>query len=164
MKLLHYSAKPFQFDSNRKYPADDHWKPSGLWLSVEGDNDWQEWCEEEGFALDNLKCVVEVRIKPDANVLLIDTVTKLGAFHARFCRAENDFLAWNKVKAVYDGLIIVPYQWERRLTIMWYYGWDCASGVIWNLSAIANVTRSFPVERRGENVKLISNVDVTCGV
>ena len=81
-------------------------------------------------------------LKPVANVLLIDTPEKLDAFNARFGVDDNSVhsIAWEKVKALYDGVIIAPYHWERRLNLMWYYGWDCASGVIWHLSAIDNVT------------------------
>ena len=38
-----------------------------------------------------------------------------------------------------DGIIIAPYQWYCRMTVDWYYTWDCASGCIWNLDAIESV-------------------------
>lgn len=119
MKLLHYSSEPFRFDLNRKYSVNDHWKPTGLWLSVEGDADWREWCEGIEFNLENLKCVAEVMLKPDANVLLIDTTEKFDTFHSQFGTSKDNIngIAWDKVKAIYDGLIIAPYLWERRLTI-----------------------------------------------
>lgn len=147
MRLLHYSAKPFKFDPERKY-AESHYgfKPVGLWLSVESDDDWPAWCRGESFHLEALKHVAEVILKPDANVLVIDTVEKLDAFNARFRKVKDDFevrnINWPAVKELYDGLVIAPYHWSRRLTMMWYYGWDCASGVIWNLSAIAEVKPS----------------------
>ena len=46
---------------------------------------------------------------------------------------------WDDVVRQYDGLIIAPYQWAKRCDYSWYYGWDCASGVIWNLRAVASV-------------------------
>ena len=48
-----------------------------------------------------------------------------------------DFL---KVMDEYDGIIIAPYQYSCRLmnsSTAWYYGWDCASGCIWNLGCIS---------------------------
>ncbi len=47
-------------------------------------------------------------------------------------------LEWDKVKDKYQGIIIAPYQWECRLALetCWYYGWDCASGCIWDLDCI----------------------------
>lgn len=48
------------------------------------------------------------------------------------------WIDWVKVKPLYDGIIITPYQWRCRLDpdIFWYYSWDCASGCIWNLETI----------------------------
>jgi hypothetical protein len=46
---------------------------------------------------------------------------------------------WKEVQDKYDGIIITPYQWSCRLmnpTTSWYYGWDCASGCIWNTKCI----------------------------
>lgn len=144
MKLLHYSAEPFVFDPKREYAESNYgFKPVGLWLSVAGEDDWKAWCKGETFNLEALKHASEVTLKPDANVLVIDTADKLLAFDAKFSRTADKLtirnIEWGKVKALYDGLIIAPYIWSHRLDLMWYYGWDCASGVIWNMDAIANV-------------------------
>lgn len=143
MKLLHYSAEPFVFDPKHEYKEPSYgFKPVGLWLSVAGEDDWKAWCEGEKFGLDRLKHASEVTLKPDANVLVIDTTDKLVAFDAKFRKTLDPLtirnIDWPKVKELYDGLIIAPYHWSHRLDLMWYYGWDCASGVIWNLSAIAD--------------------------
>lgn len=38
---------------------------------------------------------------------------------------------------------ITPYCWPARMDpdLIWYYGWDCASGCIWDASTIHQVTR-----------------------
>lgn len=147
MRLLHYTAKPFTFDPSLSFKQVGHYaggKPSGLWLSVEGDGDWKEWCEGEQWGLERLKHVSEITLKPHANVLTVDTLAKLDRFSKDF-KAGGDpvvelrYIDWPRVKNLWDGIIIAPYQWNRRHDFMWYYGWDCASGVIWNLSAIAGV-------------------------
>jgi hypothetical protein len=144
MRLLHYSAKPFTFDPNLTYQDErprDH-KPVGFWLSVPGEADWKDWCEGESFNLEGLKHVYEVTLKPDANVLVVDTLEKLDAFHTLYALKdpfEYRAVDWSVLKRIHDGIIIAPYQYERRLTLGWYYTWDCASGVIWNLNAIADV-------------------------
>jgi len=77
-----------------------------------------------------------------ANIPLIDTLEKMDTFNKQYSENTNrcmDIL-WGDLKQKYDGLIIAPYQWERRLDLMWYYSWDCASGVIWNLDAVDTVT------------------------
>lgn len=56
-------------------------------------------------------------------------------------RFQNYSIAWEKVEADgFYGIEINPYLWQRRLDGgMWYYGWDCASGVVWNEKAILDV-------------------------
>jgi hypothetical protein len=145
LRLLHYSAEPFVFDPERKYEEANYgFKPVGLWLSVEGDDDWRSWCEGEQFNLESMKHVSEVILKSDANVLLIDTVEALDAFNSRYGKEVHGMrsIDWSAVKAAYDGLVIAPYHWSRRHDFIWYYGWDCASGVIWNMRAIEKVDSS----------------------
>ena len=36
-------------------------------------------------------------------------------------------------------MFITPYQWELRFELDWYYGWDVASGCVWNLSVIESM-------------------------
>ena len=44
---------------------------------------------------------------------------------------------WGYLATQYQGLIIAPYLWDLRLFgPAWYYGWDCASGCIWDLTAV----------------------------
>jgi hypothetical protein len=152
MRLLHYTNAPFHLDHERQYGRSSSFKPTGLWVSVEGDDDWRSWCEDNNFCTENLKCSAEILIAHTANILLIDTVAKIDEFTARFSPnseqlaynpALNLQLRWDDVKAAYDGVIIATYFWERRTDLMWYYGWDCASGVIWNLSAI-EIARNMP--------------------
>lgn len=146
MRLLHYGKEPFKFDPAHKYDGEPSgaYKPHGLWLSVEGDDDWKSWCEGENWRLDGLTHAYEVALKPDANVLVIDSLAKLDAFNTLYGTPEvyprYPGISWEKVMAMHDGLIIAPYRWERRHDFMWYYGWDCASGVIWNLAAVESVS------------------------
>lgn len=144
MRLLHYTAEPFKLNRERKYGADS-FKPCGLWVSVEGDDDWKQWCESEEYNIAALRCVSVLTLNESSNVLLIDTLKKIDAFNRQYGSATNSKhetreVRWGEVKEQYDGMIIAPYQWARRYDLMWYYSWDCASGVLWNLSAIDQIT------------------------
>lgn len=57
-------------------------------------------------------------------------------FHMPF-----NHIDWPRVEADgFHGIEISPYLWKRRLEGgMWYYGWDCAAGVIWNKAAVHSV-------------------------
>lgn len=50
---------------------------------------------------------------------------------------------WLRVKTQYGGIEIAPYQWKRRLSSFWYYGWDCASGAIWDRDVLISRQRLY---------------------
>ncbi len=142
--LRHYSAEPFVFDPQRLYCQDqDYFKPTGLWLSVVGEDDWESWCQQENFHIQNLVHTTDFSLVTDANILHLDSPSGLSLFTRRYRRVLMPSVSyyvidWPCVVKQYDGLIIAPYQWTCRLDpdMMWYYAWDCASGCIWNLKVI----------------------------
>lgn len=140
--LCHYSEKPFIFNPQKTYSQEDHFKPVGLWLSVEGENGWKEWCETENFHLNGLTFKTIFELSPDANILHITSEAELDNFSKIFAlpNSKHDLrsINWHNVKNLYDGIIIAPYIWQRRHTLhtFWYYSWDCASGCIWNCSIL----------------------------
>ena len=153
MKLIHYTDKEFVLEPRPYHQAELPWqaKPNGLWVSVKGKDDWKSWCEAEDYILENLAISYEVKLKKDADILHLKTpedIYKLSLFFP-YLRKQWDNpegrelcqcyeLDWIKVKEQYQGIIIAPYQWDCRLSSKcnWYYGWDCASGCIWDISCI----------------------------
>ena len=77
------------------------------------------------------------------NLQTPDTIVKY--INAKY---KNRCIAWEKVAAKYDGLIITPYIWQRRMELNWYYTWDCASGCIWNVRAIKDIRLIETVESK----------------
>ncbi len=147
MKLIHYTSDEFKLEPLKYDQSDLHWqaKPNGLWFSVEGDYDWKWWCEGEEFRLYNLKVCYELELKKDAKILYLETpeeildLAKQYPFLNKVWDGDRTYeIDWNKVKEKYQGIIIAPYQWSCRLNpdCNWYYGWDCASGCIWDISCI----------------------------
>ncbi len=153
MKLIHYTDVPFSIEP-RKYDQNDvYWKnkPRGLWVSIEGKYDWKWWCEEEQFCLEDLTVSYDVKLKNDANILYLKTeeeilnLSKIYSFiNPQWDNPEGRRIFggyevdWKKIAEEYQGIIIAPYQWKCRLAepCSWYYGWDCASGCIWDLDCI----------------------------
>lgn len=142
--LSHFSNEPFVLDSKFTYVPSGNLKPSGLWLSDESDYGWKDWCNAEGFHLESLNHETKVQINLD-DVLWIKTEEALNKFSENFSIPIHEELTnmstinWPLVQSKWKGLIISPYQWNSRLgqKCFWYYGWDCASGVIWDLSAVS---------------------------
>lgn len=148
-QLAHYSAEPVTAIRSVEQLERPHFKPAGFWLSVDGNEDgWKEWCEGEEWGLERLACVHDVKLTPQANIFHLKSAADIDAFDVRFrSPIARDFsyfmIDWRSVAATYQGIIIAPYIWERRLSLdgaNWYYAWDCASGCIWDASAIESIT------------------------
>ncbi len=154
LDLRHYAESPVALDRTRKYMQADPVvpdKPRGFWVSIAGEDDWPTFCRSEKFGLDRLVAEHTVVLAADAAVLHLQTAGELEAFHAEYSVAQTAAfpltaeryrpIDWHAVARAYEGIIIAPYQWSMRLDgPFWYYGWDVASGCIWDLGAIDSVT------------------------
>lgn len=140
--LSHFSATPVGVIEERRNQAPGP-KPAGLWLSVDGEDDWESWCRGEDYGVARLAIRHRVTLAAGANVLHLHTVDSIDEFTLAFGFRQYGGLDidWRAVCAKHDGIIIAPYQWARRLHdgSRWYYGWDCASGCIWHPRAIASI-------------------------
>lgn len=138
MNLFHYTKNPLVFDRERRYAQRCDEKPKGLWVSV-GD-EWAEYCRSEEWREDTLAHRVQIHLRPDARILVIQDGPGLLRFDIDFGDVAG--INWEAVAREYQGIIIAPYLHEYRLSkkVPWYYDWDIASGCIWDLNAIESVT------------------------
>lgn len=151
MKLSHYS----DHDAITPYAAEQldkvftYEKPRGLWVSVDGEDDWHAWNQVEQWRDTGSQHRHQVTLADDHQVLVLDTIEKVMAFDQHWSRpdmfagAQGDRwrgIDWAAFAAEYQGVIIAPYQPQVRLRLSWYYPWDCASGCIWDPAAIKEVT------------------------
>ncbi len=152
MRLLHYSPIPLEELEDRTADQCRGTKPSGFWVSIEGEMDWYAYCDQEKFRDLSEFFLYEVLPEQGARVLhikdaaAIDQLTKL---FGRITRLPEDprteyviEMNWPEIAKRYQGIIIAPYIWERRTSpkTRWYFNWGCASGCIWD-------TRSISVKR-----------------
>jgi hypothetical protein len=143
MILYHFTEKPFILDFDRSYYQDlrvhkAYRKPDGLWLSDEKEEmSWSQWCKKESFQLENLIYKTKIKLNTE-KILIIKSVIDMLVFNDNYF--FKDSIKWEAVAKDYKGIVITPYFWELRLhkDFFWYYPWDCASGCIWDLSAIKN--------------------------
>lgn len=148
MKLSNFSDNKIkEIYSVDQHPSSDKtnrilWKPQGLFLSVDGDCDWEWWCEVEGFRNTKAQYKYQINFKPDAKVLYLTTVEEIIAFTEKYSTIEiypgalDRYPDWERLAQEYQAIIIAPYQWSLRMEMMWYYTWDCASGVVWDKDAV----------------------------
>ena len=153
--LAHYSSTPLgTVRSVEQGPMS--MKPRGLWVSVDScEDNWKTWCETEQWALDELKHRHIITLAEDARILRVSGEKGIDSFTAEYGHPDTVEgtpvpglsstydISWRRVAFRFQGIIIAPYVWSRRLhrETRWYYGWDCASGCIWDAKAIASVER-----------------------
>lgn len=156
-KWIHYSPSPTQIVVyNRDQQEDMHLysKPKGLWITPEhAENNWSEWCKGADFNCGRLKFIHDIKFNSNANFLRLENKDDIDSFtkEYEFTLADpfpiaGDFefkgIKWKKVAEKYDGILIPTYIYERRMMAGadWYNPWDCASGCVWNASAIESIT------------------------
>ena len=149
MDLRHYAAAPVTI-ADRTPNQSTTGKPEGLWVSV--GEEWLDWCRSEEFRTESDWYEHWVTVADDANLMQLSSKQDLDRFTADYGvqidpRFLSRFIDWTRVASEYDGIIIAPYQYGRRLTphTHWYYGWDIASGCIWN-SAVVKLTTARRIE------------------
>lgn len=156
MTRLHFSAKPIERLHAVKPWTEEggYLKPHGFWYECDGD--WQRWTSGESFDDLSKKLCYRLELR-DANVLKITTLAEFDAFQKQYVTVAAYPGSSTKMPDVkrlyddgYDGLEIAPYQWKRRLGMgtMWYYGWDCASGVLWTPRNATVTLEPNPVEAK----------------
>jgi hypothetical protein len=115
-------------------------KPVGLWISVDGEDDWLNWCKRENWGLERLSRRYRIFLRPDHNIRILTDVSSILDFSKEFAvePPSTTLLYWDRIKRLYQGLIISPFQFNLHICCdcSWYYGWDCESGCIWDVDAI----------------------------
>jgi len=143
MELYHFTKLEEFYLRSRAQKKEPDMKPKGFWVSDESEFGWSDWCEREGFRL-GIHHMHKVTLAENANILHIKNVKEITDFNEAYSKPLYPdakyaiAIDWLQVSKIYQGIIITPYLHEVRLEpkFMWYYGWDCASGCIWNKKAI----------------------------
>lgn len=155
VRRIHYNTELLRrghVHGTTKLQKPDH-KPKGLWYSVEWDGEdsygWKDWCTAEDFELEHLEVATKLDLDL-THVLQLHTPEEILEFHERFTvnlypdvpqlagSGVGQGIDWPRVATLYKAIEIAPYCWQLRLDsrTFWYYGWDCASGCIWDPTII----------------------------
>lgn len=137
---VHMSKKPFELEP-RTFVQRVTMKPSGFWYGF--GSEWIDWCRSEMpdwvgkyiYGVDVGKSNV-LQITTNLELIQFSREYESKASDTGYRREAGESIDWQKVASKYDGIEINPYQYEARYELMWYYGWDIASGCVWNLSKV----------------------------
>lgn len=142
MILYHYTGTPFSFNPTRSYSpeaCEPYFKPVGLWLSdCSTGLGWKEVCERSEWNLAGVQHRTSF-ICDISKWKVLRTTDDIVSFTEEFLvgpHAPFKSIDWSRVMREYPGILITPYNWECRHQFTWYYGWDCASACVWDLSTI----------------------------
>lgn len=146
--LYHYRKSPDPFDLYHclQRDGDFSFKPHGLWVTPEDEDNWEWWSRAEQFNIENLDNRFVLQLHQSAEILWIKDANQLDKFAKDYSKTPGipgfrDLYAidWHKLAAEYQGVLIIPYIWQRRMDNLWYYSWDCSSGCIWDPTAIESI-------------------------
>jgi hypothetical protein len=133
---------PYTTFSNKQQtmPQSPFEKPNGIWYGC-GDA-WIVWLESEMPSwLEDSSYLYEIEL--GEGILKISTDEEFVQFEKIFLTVSTmggmRAINWPAVAKIYNGIEICPYNYNRRMKSNWYYGWDVASGCIWNKKGIAGI-------------------------
>jgi len=140
------------YDPNRTYLQREYpgtfTKPVGFWVSVKGEGDWIDYLDTVDYH-DDVHYEHSVSLTKDADILYLNDYQDMVAFQEIFGVVKDTHygyqdlrIDWLLVTQHYAGIIIPTFDGQARRDLDWYFNWDCASGCIWDLSAISSVKPS----------------------
>lgn len=121
-------------------------KPKGIWYGI--GTSWIDWVRIEmpHWEKEN---VFKIELD-ESKILFITNEDELYSFNKQF-GVENskrcaiwqykNFIDWQEVAKIYDGIEISPYDWDGRNKYCWYYPWDVEGGCIWGKNVIKNIEK-----------------------
>jgi hypothetical protein len=165
MAYYHWASNPVKL-LDRDYPQSGHPKPNGFWFDVnQGWKRWCESVQFQVENLryrHRLTIIDSSRILCLGNAKEIDAFTRqyghnlsdqiqllqspkgAGEFARQYGRdlfseirkQFSNYIMWGEVAQNHSGIILDPYLRSRTRAYLWYHGWNCAGGCIWDTSVI----------------------------
>lgn len=164
-RYYHWAERPVKLRAMH-YPQSGQPKPNGLWFDVNEEwKRWCAGAQfrPETFRYRHTVTLVDAsrilflrgardidaftrRYGHDLSdrIVLLQEAEGTDAFTRRYGtdlfsdirRQFSNYILWEEVAQEYSGIIISPYSRSRSRIYLWYYGWNCASGCVWDTSVI----------------------------
>lgn len=151
--LTRVTRDPFVLDRDQRFVQSSFDKPAGLWVSV---NYGWETLDVMGGTKDLLQ--VSVDLTDTSKVLVLHTMDDLDRFQTEFDGDGIPFgedehrtidrgrVDWRTVTSRWDGVLVTgDIKYGLKVPFdHWTTAWECASGCIWNLNIIGDITPIVP--------------------
>jgi hypothetical protein len=136
-QIVVMSEKPSPFKMGTGFDRMSNKPKNGFWTSSEttrGCSEWTSWCSSEMPEAIEGRGRYAMAVRPDARVLIIDSLADLKAMHSRFGIKNMPFMTvfdWNAVAHYYDGVHLTSRGQDetRHSHPLDLYGWDVESTV-----------------------------------
>ncbi len=165
MSYYHWAQEPVRLN-RIGYTQSGHPKPNGLWFDVDGSwRRWCESVQfrterlryrhtvnildDSGIVfLRNARDADRFTrkygrntsgfIRPLQNPEEIDTFARQYGrdLFSEIVGQFSHYIIWGEIAERHTGIVIHPYSPSRSLKYLWYHGWNCAGGCIWDTSVI----------------------------
>lgn len=166
MAYYHWASEPITL-RRMDYPQGGHPKPNGFWFDVdESWKRWCNATRFRPEALRyrhtvtilDASRVLFLRNARDidmftrrygrdlsSNIELLQGTRDTGTFARRYGhdlfrdlqRGFSNYIMWAEVAEKHSGIVVDPYSRARSRTYLWYYGWNCAGGCVWDTDIIS---------------------------
>ena len=77
MNLSHFTSKSMLTPYSESQTGRRGDKPDGLWVSVDGPDDWESWCRSEEYVDIDAMNRFGIILSPKASVLVLESVASL---------------------------------------------------------------------------------------
>ena len=165
MKYYHWASDPVRL-RRMSYLQGGHPKPNGLWFDIDEDwKRWCESTDfsleklryrHTVTILDSSRILYLKTAKSidaftrkygrnlSGHIKLLQGAKDIDKFAHDYGRdlfgeiqkAFSNYIMWGEVAGKYTGIIVSPYSRSRSQIYLWYWGWNCASGCVWDTSVI----------------------------
>jgi hypothetical protein len=165
MTYYHWASDPVRL-RKMSYLQSGHPKPNGLWFDVNGAwMRWCEAVEfrlenlryRHPVTILDASRILFLRSAKDIDgftskyarnlsgrIQLLQGTKNIDVFARKYGsdlfgdiqRQFSNYIMWGEVAEKHSGIVIFPYSRARSLTYLWYYGWNCAGGCVWDTSVI----------------------------
>lgn len=165
MTYYHWASDPVTL-RRTSYPQSGHPKPNGLWFDVNGSwKRWCEAAQfrleklryRHTVTIVDASRIIFLRNAKDIDLFTREYGRDLSG-HIRHLQGTEDpdtftngygsdlfadirkqfsnYIMWGEVAQKHSGIMVSPYSRARSRTYLWYYGWNCSGGCIWDTGAI----------------------------